>query len=70
MLAAKRFAAVTLTTILGMGSIAAPTLAATSPHWSKSQCQSYAKKYTHASKSKKATYNKVLKSHHCTVTIK
>jgi hypothetical protein len=69
-LTAKRFAAVTLTTILGMGSIAAPTLAATSSHWSRSQCQAYAHKYTHASKSKKVTYNRVLKSHHCTVTIK
>lgn len=70
MLPAKRFAAVTLTTILGVGGIAAPTLAATPSHWSKAQCHTYANKYTHASKSKKATYNKVLKSHHCTVTIK
>ena len=67
---AKRLVAISLATAAGLGSVAVPALAASSTHWSKSQCQAYAKKYTHASKSSKTTHNKVLKGYHCSVVIK
>jgi len=62
-------AVLTLTAVTGFAGVAAPALAS-STHWSKSQCTSYAKKYHSASKSHKTAANKTLKGHKCTVVVK
>ena len=66
---ARRFAALTLS-LAAIGTTAAPAVATTSPHWTKSRCSSYAKKYKKASKSKKSAANKSLKLHGCKITVK
>ena len=63
----KRIAVLTSLTAAAMGGT--PALAASS-HWSSSECSTYAKKYAHSSKSKKAAANKTLKAHGCKVTVK
>jgi hypothetical protein len=74
MLSSKRVAAMAVTAAIGVGSISVPAMAATSTHWSSSQClsweKSFLKRNPHASKSRKAEGNKVLKVHACTVHIK
>jgi len=71
---AKRIAILAITAVVGVGSAAAPALAASGGHWSKAQCQSYtktfAKKNRHASKGQKSAANKTLKGHACTVVVK
>jgi hypothetical protein len=65
----SRFALLGVIVAVAAGGTAAPSLAMTST-WSKSHCSSYAKKYTHSSKSRKAAANKTLKSHGCKVKVK
>ncbi len=69
-----RIAALAATTLLGAMSLSAPALAASSPHWAKSQCQTWEKGFVkrnpHASKSHKASANKVLSAHACSIRVK
>jgi hypothetical protein len=72
--ASKRIATLAIAAVVGVGGAAAPALAASSGHWSKTQCASYtktfAKKSPHATKGQKSAANKVLKGHACTVVVK
>ena len=69
-----RVTAAAVTAIIGIGSVGAPAMAATSTHWSKTQCQSWQKSFlkrnSHASKARKAEGNKVLAKMHCAQRIK
>jgi len=74
MVPTKRLAAAALATAISLGSIGAPAMAATSKHWSSSQCKmwekSFVKRNPHASKMRKAEANKILKHAACTVRVK
>jgi hypothetical protein len=80
MIKGARLAAATLATAISLGSLSAPALAAkskhasTSKHWTAAQCktweQSFVKRNPHASKTRKAAANKVLKGQACTVRVK
>lgn len=74
MIRTKRLAAVALATAVSLGSIGAPAMAATSKHWTSSQCKtwekSFVKRNPHASKTRKAEANKVLKGQGCTIRVK
>ncbi len=66
----KRTAAGTLSAVLLAGSLAGPAAAASSKHWSKTQCKSYVtsfhKNHAHATSAQKTTADKLLKSKGCT----
>lgn len=74
MIPIKRLTTAVLATTIALASVGAPAMAASSSHWSSTQCKtwqkSFAKRNPHASKSRKAEGNKVLKAHGCTVRIK
>ncbi len=59
--------------VITAGATVAPAGAAT-PHWSKTQCQTWArgfqKRNPHATKTRKAQGNKVLRGHGCAQRIK
>jgi len=73
-----RIAAIATATAISLGSFGVPALAlastSTSTHWTKAQCQSWAKSFAKrnpkASSRRKAEGNKVLKGKHCTNTVK
>jgi hypothetical protein len=71
---AMRVSAAAVTAVIAIGSAGAPAMAATSTHWSKTQCQSWQKSFLkrnpHASKARKAEGNKVLAKKNCTQRIK
>jgi hypothetical protein len=58
-----------LTSLTAAAITPTPAVAASS-HWSASHCSTYAKKYTHSGKSKKAAANRALKAHGCKVKVK
>lgn len=70
MIQTRRVAAVAVSTAIAVGSIGAPAMATTSSHWSKSQCESWAKGFKkrnpHATAKRGAQGNKVLKGKGCT----
>ncbi len=70
----KRLTTAVLATTIGLASIGAPAMAASSSHWSSTQCKtwekSFVKRNPHASKTRKSEANKVLKAHGCTVRVK
>lgn len=74
MVKSARLTAAALAATLSVGSIAAPAMAASSKHWTASQCktweQSFVKRNPHASKTRKTEANKVLKRQGCTVRVK
>jgi hypothetical protein len=74
MLLTRRIAPVLASAAICVAASGAPALGAGMTHWSKSQCSSWAKGYTHRhshpSKSEKAKANKVLKAHGCSNKIK
>ncbi len=74
MVPAKRIAAMATATAIGVGSFGVPAMGATSTHWTKAQCQSWAKSFEKrnpkASGKRKAEGNKVLKGKGCTITVK
>ena len=71
----KKVAPIAITAALAVG-VAGPTLPAfgSSTHWSSAQCKSWEKGFVkrnpHASKTRKAEGNHVLKAHGCTLRIK
>jgi hypothetical protein len=69
-----RLAAVTLTMAVSLGSIGAPAMAASPTRWSSTQCsaweRAFLKRNPHASKSRKAEANKVLKHQACAIRVK
>jgi hypothetical protein len=64
----RRLAAVAVASAIGISSLGAPALGTTS-HWSKSQCQSYAKGFKkrnpHPSKARRAKVNRLLRAQRC-----
>lgn len=70
----KRIAAGAIATAISVGSIGAPAMAATSTHWTSAKCktweQAFVKRNPHASKTRKASANKVLKGQGCKVRVK
>jgi hypothetical protein len=74
MIPTKRLSAAVLASAISLASIGGPAMAATSTHWTTSQCKtwekSFVKRNSHASKTRKAQANKVLKGHACTVRVK
>jgi len=71
---AKRVATIAVATAISIATVSAPAMATTSKHWTTAQCQSWEKSFlkrnTHASKTRKAEGNKVLKGQGCTQKIK
>ncbi len=74
MISRKSLTAAALATAISVGSIAAPTMAATSTHWTSTQCKtwekSFVKRNPNATSKRKGEANKVLKSHACSVRVK
>jgi len=74
MVPAKRLMAVALATAVSVGSFGAPAIAATSKHWTTTQCKTweaaFVKRNPHASKARKAEANKVLKGQGCSARVK
>lgn len=74
MIPRKRFVAALLATAISGGSFAAPTMAASSTHWTSAQCKTWQKAFVkrnaHPSSKRKSEANKVLKNHGCTVRVK
>lgn len=74
MLSTQRIATAAVTAALGVGAITAPALASTSARWSHSQCQAWQKAFVkrnpHASSTRKAEANKVLKGKGCSQRVK
>lgn len=74
MIRAKRVATVAVVAAISIGGVSAPAMAATSKHWTPKQCQtwekSFLKRNPHASKTRTAQGNKVLKGQGCTLRIK
>jgi hypothetical protein len=72
---AKRVATVAVAAAISIATASAPAaMATTSKHWTTAQCQSWEKSFLkrnpHASKTRKAEGNKVLKGQGCTQRIK
>jgi hypothetical protein len=69
-----RIAAAAVATAISLASVAAPAMASTSKHWTKTQCSSYTKTFkknhSHASAKQKSAANKALKLAGCTTTVK
>lgn len=74
MISTARLAAAMLATTITIGSFGAPAMAATSKHWTSTQCKtwekSFVKRNPHASKARKAEANKVLQRQGCSVRVK
>lgn len=68
MKANSRIAVLAVTGAVAAAGSSAPALGASK--WSHSKCVSYAKKYSHSSKSRKSAANKTLKGHGCTNRVK
>lgn len=70
----RRIAVMAITAAVGIGSVGMPAMAATSKHWTSAQCQTWAKSFNkrnpHASKTRTAEGNKVLKVRGCSVRVK
>lgn len=74
MIPTKRIAVIATATAVSLGSFGVPAMASTSKHWTKAQCQSWAKSFEKrnpkASSKRRTEGNKVLKGKGCTITIK
>jgi hypothetical protein len=70
----KRVAPLVAAAAIAAGGTALPATAATSTHWTKSKCTSYAakfaKKHPHATSKQKKAADKTLKKHGCTNKVK
>ena len=70
MVRTRQVATVVAVAAIGIGSISGPAMAATSSHWSKTQCQSwesgFGKRNPHPNNKRKTEGNKVLKAKGCT----
>lgn len=69
MISTRRVATVAVAAAISVG-VSVPAMAATSPHWSKTQCQSWLKGFDkrnpHPTSKRTAAGNKVLKARGCT----